>query len=341
MLHLQSFAALATMLLHPLSAALFNPGSTFSLVSLACALAIATARLVQRRRARGRRVRLNLLVRVLFPRRLWFSASTRADLGFLLFNAWIFGLMFGWALLSASLIGHGMADLLARLGPSPFASSPHALVWLIGTPLAYLAYEFGYWIDHYLSHKVPILWSFHKVHHTAEVLTPLTVFRVHPIESVKLANILALTLGATNGLMIHLFGTGPHAATLFGQNAILIVFVMTLAHLQHSHAWICFDGRLGRLILSPAHHQIHHSADPTHFGKNLGSFLGVCDWAFGTLHVPQKTRPALTFGVPELAPHTVAGGLIAPFADAYRQVTAALPSFPRPKVSVPYATREG
>ena len=49
------------------------------------------------------------------------------------------------------------------------------------TVTLFLAYELGYWLNHYVPHRVPFLWEFHKVHHSATVLTPLTNFRVHPV----------------------------------------------------------------------------------------------------------------------------------------------------------------
>ena len=46
-----------------------------------------------------------------------------------------------------------------------------------------------------------MLWDFHKVHHTAEVLSPLTNFRMHPVDSVVFGNILAIFLGVTGGVL--------------------------------------------------------------------------------------------------------------------------------------------
>ncbi len=71
----------------------------------------------------------------------------------------------------------------------------------------------------------PILWEFHKVHHTAEVLSPLTVFRVHPIDSLVFANIGAIVLGVTGGVLSHLFGPSLTPFTLSGANAILVGFI--------------------------------------------------------------------------------------------------------------------
>lgn len=70
--------------------------------------------------------------------------------------------------------------------------------------------------------------------------------------------------------------------------------------------------------MSPAHHQIHHSSDPTHFNKNMGSCLALWDWMFGTLRVPAAEREKLAFGVePDRADaHTIRGELIAPFGHA-------------------------
>jgi hypothetical protein len=68
------------------------------------------------------------------------------------------------------------------------------------------------------------------------------------------------------------------------------------------------------LILSPAHHQIHHSDDPQHFNRNLGSVLAVWDWMFGTLEIPDEKNPRLTYGVdePGVNPHSAFGMLVIP-----------------------------
>ncbi len=162
--------------------------------------------------------------------------------------------------------------------------------------MLFLAYELGYWFNHWLSHKVPLLWEFHKVHHTAEVLTPLTNFRVHPVYTWIFANILALSAAIANGLGNYMFGDTAYQYALADTNIILVLFIHTYVHLQHSHMWISFRGALGRIFVSPAHHQVHHSGNPKHFNKNFGSCLALWDWMFGTLYVPAKEREPLTFG---------------------------------------------
>ena len=305
-------------LVAPLLKVLLPLGSTFSLLSLACALLIGGAHIVLGRRARGRRTSLRLLVRALFPRKVWLTASSRLDLVFMVFNVWVAGLLLGAALLSGKAIGHGVSGWLGQvLGPAPLAATPWPLVAASGTVLGFLAYELGYWVDHWLSHKVPFLWAFHKTHHTAEVLTPLTVYRVHPVESLKFANILALATGGVGGVLAWAFGEAWREPQVFGQNALFLVFILTVLHLQHSHAWMTFTP-FGRWLLSPAHHQIHHSADPAHFGKNLGSCLAVWDRLFGTLHVPGERPRDLAFGAAAVDPHSLTGGFATPFVEALK-----------------------
>ena len=97
-----------------------------------------------------------------------------------------------------------------------------------------------------------------------------------------------------------------------------MAFDFVTVHLQHSHVWIATTGLLGRVILSPAHHQIHHSDNPIHFDKNFGSCLSVWDWLFGTLHMPERERERLNFGVETRARdhHTAIGSLVMPFVQA-------------------------
>jgi sterol desaturase/sphingolipid hydroxylase (fatty acid hydroxylase superfamily) len=102
-----------------------------------------------------------------------------------------------------------------------------------------------------------------------------------------------------------------------------MTFLFTYGHLRHSHMWIAFTGPAGRILHSPAHHQLHHSDDPKHFGKNLGFALSVWDWAFGTLVIPAKTREPVVFGVgaDNAVFRSVAANLLIPFARLSERVS--------------------
>ena len=113
--------------------------------------------------------------------------------------------------------------------------------------------------------------------------------------------------------------------SVFGFDVLLFVGVMTVLHLRHTHLWITVPGIWARLLQTPAHHQIHHSADPRHFDKNLGLFLSVWDWAFGTLWTPERRKEALTFGLGAAkGHHGVVDAWVSPCREAARIVAAGL-----------------
>ena len=306
---------------------LFSLGSHFSLTSLAAALTVSMLYFVWQRHKRGRRVRLRTILRALFPRRILRHRSNQADIFYLFFNVFVFSMLFGWAILSYQLISNGIiAALVAFAGPVSPSTLPAYVSRSIITVMLFLAYELGYWFNHWLSHKVPLLWEFHKVHHTAEVLTPLTNFRVHPIYGWIFANILAFSTAVANGFGNYMFGDTAYQYALSDTNIILVLFIHAYVHLQHTHMWISFRGALGRLFVSPAHHQVHHSADPKHFNKNYGSCLALWDWMFGTLYIPAKQREPLVFGVTDHQnAHTVKAELVDPFVKAAGHLNPALP----------------
>jgi sterol desaturase/sphingolipid hydroxylase (fatty acid hydroxylase superfamily) len=305
-------------LLGKLSATFLSLDSAFSLTSLFCALCLATGFLVLKRRQKNRRVRIKTIVRALFPKRIAASPSHSADVGYFFFNIFVFGIVFGWAVLSYQVLSNLVIEgLVSTFGATQPTALPDVVARLAITATLFLAYELAYWIDHYLSHRVPLLWEFHKVHHTATVLTPLTLFRVHPVDGMVHGNILAVVMATANGAMNYLFGKTTYQYAFTDTNAILVLCVHAYVHLQHTHLWIPFRGVLGCILLSPAHHQVHHSRNPVHFNKNLGSCLAVWDWLFGTLHIPGKEPEKLHFGV---APadaahanaHSMAGALVEP-----------------------------
>jgi hypothetical protein len=155
-------------------------------------------------------------------------------------------------------------------------------------------------------------------------LTPLTEWRQHPVELFLFPLCTGTTIGILYGAAEHLLGLQRQGLSLFWVNMVLLAYSMTLLHLRHSHVWIPARGWLGYLIQSPAHHQIHHSANPNHFNKNLGYGLSLWDWAFGTLYIPKK-HEALEFGLgAESHEHNgVLKVLWLPFVKAGRQLRRA------------------
>lgn len=173
---------------------------------------------------------------------------------------------------------------------APLAAVPVAAGAAIQVALIWLAHDFGNYVQHRAQHASPLLWRFHRPHHSAEVLTPFVQVQGHPIDLlVGMIVELPFTLaGAT--LALSLTGGSFHPAALAGL-AVVAGIGQLKGALGHSHLAICF-GRWSRLVLAPVTHQIHHSAEPRHRGRNFGSTFGLWDWWFGTLYVPE---PGETF----------------------------------------------
>lgn len=314
----------ATLMRHvtnQLGGTFLTPGSSLSLASLMCTLLLAAFLAVPR----GRRImpRLAAWRRALFPRRLWRSASSRADFGYFLFSGLGGGVLFGAMLWSGTAIAGGVDRALDRVsGPTAILPLPPAAAATLLTLATFLAYEFAYWLDHYLKHRSALLWQFHRVHHAAESLSLLTIFRVHPVDTIVFLNIVAVATGLTRGVLAHLLGPAAQPWAIGGTNALVLLTAAGLTHLQHSHLWVTFGPRWSRRLLGPAHHQIHHSADPRHFDRNFGNTLALFDRLFGTLHVPGARREVQRFGLDGAVadPHGWRAQLITPFAAAFALV---------------------
>ena len=318
-------------------ASLLSPASIFSAPELAVAFTLAFAYLCWREFRRHKTIRLAVMLRAIASRRIVFHRSTRADLFYFFINTFAIGGLIGWGLFSSFAISDGSVHLLrADFGVRAPSSAPE---WVLRTGITltvFLGYEFGYYVDHYLKHKIPFLWAFHKTHHTAEVLTPLTVFRVHPVDTLIFVDIVAVAIGLSHGVFTYFAGRNAGVYLIENTNVITVVFLFLLAQLQHSEFWIPLTGVAGRILLSPAHHQIHHSLDPAHYNRNLGSFLAIWDWMFGTLTIPQKQSPHLKFGVAGTGrdPHRISGLLLDPGAEAMTVLGfAALPAQAMPVAS--------
>jgi sterol desaturase/sphingolipid hydroxylase (fatty acid hydroxylase superfamily) len=274
----------------------FRPAAAYGWPALGGALAVSALYYFGRRHTRGRRMSLKGFTRSIFPRRILLHPSSLIDMRLWALNGVAFTTAYG-------MLGLGLffwrdaivAGLTHGFGPHSPARWPVWTILALATMLQLLASELAYWFAHYCFHKIPALWEFHKVHHSAEVLTTLTELRQHPVEIIAFMNLIGLSTGSVFGLMTYAFGPGVRPFTLLNGNILLMAFLVTYGHLRHSHMWIAFTGVAGRILQSPAHHQLHHSASPAHYDRNLGFALAVWDWAFGTLAVPTRTREPLVF----------------------------------------------
>jgi sterol desaturase/sphingolipid hydroxylase (fatty acid hydroxylase superfamily) len=264
---------------------------------LLSALVIAGVVFVYQRRTRGR-VLLQGALAHLAPRQVFGHRSARLDYWFFYLNTVFFGLILA-PLVAAPTVAAFVAHVL---GGSASAAASVGLGWSLGlTIMTLLAMDLALYIGHYLQHRVPVLWEFHKVHHSAEVLTPITAFRVHPVDDLLTLSLTALFTGVVQGLFHVTVGTGIADMQVLGVNVLLFAWYIFGFHLRHSHVWLAYPAWLSHILVSPAQHQIHHSSAPRHFDRNMGFIFAFWDAIAGTLYVP-KAREALTYGLYGEAP---------------------------------------
>lgn len=233
----------------------------------------------------------------LLPRDVFLHRSAIVDYKYFVINALGLALIISPILLGAPAVADLTRSVLAPLaGAEGRGLIPGAGDHLGYTLVMIIAMDGAVFFAHYLQHKVPALWEFHKVHHSAEVLTPITVYRMHPVDDILTGFVSALILGVIDGIFRTIYAASPTTVLLFNLNLFLFLFYLAGYNLRHSHVWVSYPQAVSHFLISPAQHQIHHSSDPKHFDKNLGFIFAIWDSFAGTLYVP-KSRETLTFGL--------------------------------------------
>jgi sterol desaturase/sphingolipid hydroxylase (fatty acid hydroxylase superfamily) len=152
--------------------------------------------------------------------------------------------------------------------------------------LAVLIFDFAIWLQHLITHKVPLFWRFHRVHHADRDFDVTTALRFHPVEIAASA---MLKVG-----LVYLIG--PSAL------AVIVFEVLLNATAMFNHAnlrlplWL---DRVVRLVLvTPDMHRVHHSIHRAEHDSNYGFSLSVWDRIFRT-YVPQPAagHDAMTVGL--------------------------------------------
>jgi sterol desaturase/sphingolipid hydroxylase (fatty acid hydroxylase superfamily)/creatinine amidohydrolase/Fe(II)-dependent formamide hydrolase-like protein len=242
-------------------------------------------------------------VQYCFPKSIYLHPSAILDYKFFYFSNLLTPLfIYPLAAYLSLKFSNILQDLLFGLGVHPLPLfSPLGLLGPLLFSLIYtialgVAFDFGLYFSHYLSHKIPWLWEFHKVHHSAGTLTPMTVRRMHPMDDILTNCFVGLFVAIVDALL-RCFIEGPVAAiNVFNINLLFFLFYFLGYHLRHSHVWVDYGKFWDKIIISPAQHQIHHSTSPKHFDKNMGFIFAFWDRMFGTLYVPVG-REEITFGI--------------------------------------------
>lgn len=236
-------------------------------------------------------------LRFVFPKSVYAHKSARHDYALLVINKLIKAALFPLIVITMAPIAIGVSSAIEFIFGyiDPIVLSSMTIITIF-TTLLFVFDDFTRFFLHYILHKVPALWEFHKVHHSALVLTPFTIYRSHPVESLLYAFRMTLTQGFVVGICYYLFGPTLKMYDILGANAFVFLFNFFGSNLRHSHIWLSWGDRVESYLISPAQHQIHHSDNPKHFDANFGAALALWDRLF-SCHIKASQVDKITYGI--------------------------------------------
>lgn len=132
-----------------------------------------------------------------------------------------------------------------------------------------------YWV-HRAFHRIPALWYFHAVHHSARSMDWLASARMHFLEIIVLRGLTAIPM----------FTLGFEASAI--QAYLLIVYVYS-AFIHANVGWNL--DRIGRFVATPRFHHWHHGAERAAIDVNFAIHFPLLDRIFGTYHLPRGEWP--------------------------------------------------
>ena len=194
----------------------------------------------------------------------------------------------GLLLLASRGVGWAIAGGIAWAGASwlgPGTTNGSSPAHLLA---AFLALDLLLYALHRASHHLPLLWRFHRLHHSDTMLDIGSSWRHHPVEMI-IAGLVVGLAAAISGI----------STTEIGLYAAAAEIVQILAH-----ANIRLHGRamsaLSYVVITPNLHHLHHAPDQADTDTNYGEVLSVWDRLFGTFNA-RPGAPAV-FGLHPSAP---------------------------------------
>lgn len=159
--------------------------------------------------------------------------------------------------------------------------------WLKGL-VALIALDLLIYGQHVMTHHMPMLWRFHRVHHADLDLDATSGVRFHPVEILLSMGIkvIAVTLLGAGYEAVLVFEVGLNAAATFNHGNVILP------------DWC--DRYLRWVIVTPDMHRVHHSIRPEETHSNFGFNLPWWDWLFQTYRAqPQDSHEQLPLGLPD------------------------------------------
>ncbi|HYD31785.1 MAG TPA: sterol desaturase family protein [Azospirillaceae bacterium] len=161
---------------------------------------------------------------------------------------------------------------------------PDGVEWVA----AFLILDFAIYLQHVMSHALPVFWRLHRVHHADLDLDLTSGLRFHPIEilvSIVYKAALVAAIGADPWVVVA-FEAALNAAAVFTHGNIRIPESL--------------DTALRWAVCTPDMHRVHHSIDPRETNTNFGFFLSVWDRLCGTMRrAPALGHEGMVLGLAE------------------------------------------
>jgi sterol desaturase/sphingolipid hydroxylase (fatty acid hydroxylase superfamily) len=191
--------------------------------------------------------------------------------------------------------------------------------------IAVVVLDLAIYGQHVASHKIPMLWALHQMHHSDVDFDVTTAIRFHPIEialSMLWKIVVVLALGSA-ALAVVIFEVILNGCAMFNHSNIQLP------------KWL--DGLLRLAIVTPDFHRVHHSVIHAETDSNYGFNLSIWDRLFGTyIPQPREGHQGMTIGLSTYqskAPTGLVWSLKLPFASppASREKTGTGTNKPRPQ----------
>lgn len=228
------------------------------------------------------------LLEYLLPRAIYTHPSFRADIGLYLVDRavkplWVIAFL---GALAPFIEGNTIGAMQWGFGASPGVVP--TLGWQLGYGLAMLiAQDFMFYAYHYMMHRTRIGWAIHKVHHSAEVLTPVTRMREHFLENPIDAIAEAIGFGIVGGIFAWVFNGNIVQITVMNVSIYYLLYDLT-GNFRHYHVSLRYPRWLEYWLQSPGMHHTHHSNLRQHWDSNLGLVTSIWDRLFGTLYIAER-----------------------------------------------------
>jgi len=179
-----------------------------------------------------------------------------------------------------------VGSALRAFVPPPFRAAIAASAGWAQIVAALAIATVGGYAGHRAAHEVPLLWRFHRVHHSIREMDWLAANHLHPLDQIFVRSAAVLPL--------YVLGFGRISLGAF------VVLTTLQAIFIHANVRLTF-GPLRWVIATPQFHHWHHAREPRAYNSNYAGEFPAVDALFGTLYLPADRWPA-QYGIDDSEP---------------------------------------